>query len=417
MAEQAGARRTIWIAVAALALVAVFLLLWPGREPSKPAIPVVGSASTSGAPGVPTPGKVTAPTPFVAATDASAPVPPKSVWELRLVRAQQTLDKYLESTRYPPHSRPISEMPDLQTTERRVEKQLGFRKKNGTKRGDLRLNLAQSSQRIIADETLRMTIACVSGKGVEPSTVLSARSVEQPPRGQTPTPIAFVDDGSHGDEKAGDQVWTALFQPATSAQFNGYNGEVQVPVEIRCSGDEALTYFDFFYTANVPARFTGKVREAVEQGSLALYLELEVKKAGWYKLDLRIDDANDARLAFTSFDAELPVGLHEAKFVLFGKLILDYAAQSPFKLRDLDGYLFIADTSPDREYLKPTAGPVYATRTYPAGTFSDAEWTSEEKERHVAEFTKDVKEAKEKVADEQSGKIPKEYPPSGAPPK
>ncbi|MBI2388205.1 MAG: hypothetical protein HYV09_01200 [Deltaproteobacteria bacterium] len=417
MAEQVGARRTIWIGVAALAIVALVLLLWPGREPSKPTSPVVGSASTSGAPAVATADKVVAPTPFTAAPDGSAPEPPKTIWQLRLNRAQQTLDKYLESTRYPPHSRPISEMPDLQTTERRVEKQLGFRKKNGTKRGDLRLNLTQSSQRIIADETLRMTIACVSGKGIEPSTVLSARSEELPSRGQTQTPIAFVDDGSHGDEKAGDQVWTALFQPATSAQFNGYNGDVQVPVEIRCSGDEALTYFNFFYTANVPARFTGKVREAVEKGSLALYLELEVKKAGWYKLDLRVDDANDTRLAFTSFDAELPVGLHEARFVLFGKLIVDYAAQPPFKLRDLDGYRFVADTSPDREYLKPTAGPIYTTKTYPAGTFSDAEWTSEEKDRNVAEFTKDVKEAKEKVADEQSGKIPKEYPPSSAPPK
>jgi hypothetical protein len=39
-------------------------------------------------------------------------------------------------------------------------------------------------------------------------------------------------------------------------------------------------------------------------------------------------------------------------------------------------------------------GVIYTTKTYVLKDFSDAEWESEEKTRHVTELTKDVNEAK-----------------------
>jgi len=335
------------------------------------------------------------------------------LWEQRLARAQQTLSAYLESTKYPPESRPISEKPDLQTTSQPLANQLPFKKKNGAARGDLRMKTWQSSQRLIADEIVTMTFACISGKGYEPSEFISAQTVEVPPKGLAATAISFYDDGSHGDERGGDRVFSTQFQPSASPQFAGYNGYVNVPVTLRCGGDETTTFFDFFYTSGEPTRFTGKVREVVEKGSLALYLELLVKKAGNYKLAIRVDDAEGKSFAYVAFDGDLAAGMQEARFLLFGKLIKDQGAASPFKLRDLDGYLFLSDQNPDRENLKPTPGAFHTTQKYGAEAFSEAEWSSEEKDRHVAEFTKDVDNAKEKVAEEQSGKTPKEYPEAG----
>ncbi len=42
-------------------------------------------------------------------------------------------------------------------------------------------------------------------------------------------------------------------------------------------------------------------------------------------------------------------------------------------------------------------GVVYTTKTYTLRDFSDAEWESEEKGRHVKELAKDVEEAKQHV--------------------
>jgi hypothetical protein len=407
MALDDRARRGVWLAVAGLALVALVLLLWPNRVP-EPTAMTPTSPSTKGTAITPPPAA-----PDLAANawmhDAGPDAPRLTIWESRLAQAQHVLDNYVNATRYPPYSRPMSEHPDLTTTARPVNNQLGFKRKSGPVRSDLRLHLAQSSQRIIGDEKLVMTVSCNSAKGIEPSEVVSARSVEVPPKGKAPTAITFVDDGTNGDEQAKDNVWTATFQPATSAQFAGYNGYINVPLDVKCGGDEATTFFDFFYTASEPARFTGNVREEIEQGSLALYLEFDVKKAGIYKLDLRVDDTHETKLAFVSFDAALAVGTQWAKFVVFGKLILDYASPAPFKLRDLDGYLFIPDTDPDRENIKPRAGYLYTTKAYAKETFSDTEWSSEEKDRHIKEFTKDVAEARAKVNDEQTGKIPKQY--------
>jgi hypothetical protein len=68
------------------------------------------------------------------------------------------------------------------------------------------------------------------------------------------------------------------------------------------------------------------------------------------------------------------------------------------RLRDLEGFRLLEDHDPDREQMKGLSGLVHTTKTYPITAFSDAEWTSEERERYLKKFGADVDEAKAKVA-------------------
>ena len=143
--------------------------------------------------------------------------------------------------------------------------------------------------------------------------------------------------------------------------------------------------------------FTGKVREAVEQGSLQLYVGLQVRKPGRYVMQGRVDDEAGVPFAFVSFNEELQAGAREVRFTVFGLLIREAAPDFPLKLRDVDGFLLREDAAPDRELVKPLSGYVYTTREYTGDSFSPDEWTSEERQRYLDEYSKDAREAQEQV--------------------
>ena len=66
----------------------------------------------------------------------------------------------------------------------------------------------------------------------------------------------------------------------------------------------------------------------------------------------------------------------------------------PLTLRDVDGYLLRENVDPDRELMPRLEGPVLKSRSASLNGISDAEWTSEERERYLTEFAKDRKLAR-----------------------
>ena len=87
-----------------------------------------------------------------------------------------------------------------------------------------------------------------------------------------------------------------------------------------------------------------------------------------------------------------------AKLTLFGRLVLDQHPVPPFTLRDVEGFLLRESGDPDREVLSALLGSVHTTRVHSESAFSSAEWQSEERERHVREFTRDLEHARDKVS-------------------
>jgi hypothetical protein len=205
-------------------------------------------------------------------------------------------------------------------------------------------------------------------------------------------PLAFVDNGSSGDALAGDRTFTGRFQPSKQG-FPLYSGTLRVDVRVRSDKAEGSAFFDILYTPSPPARLTGKVREVFEEGTLHLYLGMEVRKPGRYVVEGRVDDESGMPFANVSFNEELKEGPQEVRLTIAGNLVLDDAPTFPLKLRDVEGFLLKEVGDPDREMLATLRGSVHTTREYPASAFSPAEWKSEEKDRYVDEYTKDVNEA------------------------
>jgi hypothetical protein len=319
------------------------------------------------------------------------------LWQKRLERAKFSLDRYIQGTRYPPESRPIREHPDqeqLATPERTQPLKRDS--------ADAQLKLKQDKVFVAGDEVVHFSVGC-EGQARQPLpcqvTSAMAREAEHMLAGEAPlagVPLAFVDDGTQGDALARDGILTASFQPSKQG-FPLFSGTLRISLQVRSGSAEGSAFFDILYTPSPPARFTGKVREAVEHGSLQLYVGLQVRRAGRYVVAGRVDDEAGVPFGYVAFNEELPVGVQEVKFTVFGKLILDEAPTFPLKLRDVEGFLLKEQGDPDRELLETQRGYLHTTREYPTTVFSTEEWQSEERSRYINEFTKDVKEAQEQL--------------------
>ncbi|QDE66772.1 choice-of-anchor X domain-containing protein [Myxococcus xanthus] len=317
----------------------------------------------------------------------------RQLWEQRLARAKQTLESYMKATRYPPESRPASEHPDqMEMAEPERTRPLN---KDGS---DIQLRLKQDRIFVVGDEVVHFFVGCEDARRMpRPCQVVSASAHEaehMPGAGVMPAvPLVFSDDGAAGDALSGDGTFTGRFQPSKQG-FPIYSGTLRVDVQVRSGGEEGTAFFDIMYTPSPPALFTGRVREVLEQGSLQLYLGIQVQKAGRYVVAGRVDDESGMPFAHVSFNEELKRGEQEVKLTIAGNLVLDEVPTFPLKLRDVEGFLLKERGDPDRELMTSLRGYVHTTNDYPPASFSAAEWQSAERRRYLDELNRDVIEAR-----------------------
>lgn len=134
--------------------------------------------------------------------------------------------------------------------------------------------------------------------------------------------------------------------------------------------------------------------ESLTDGSLVLALGIQVRRPGRYFVIGRVDDEHGKQLAYLQWDGELAAGQKTVPLTVFGKLVIDGRPELPLYLRDVEGFLFLDDSAPDRLHLPRLAGVVHKTRVYSLADFSDREWQSEQKQRYLDEYQKDVDRAK-----------------------
>lgn len=310
---------------------------------------------------------------------------PQDIADKRLARARHTLEGYKLGARYPPSSRPLSEMPDLQKPHSVQPSTQPLATRDGQTTPKARVTQNQDRLYLVGDESARLQISCQTSANPARCEVLSASAfsskTQESPVTVGPVPVTF------GTDDQGRAL--AVFAPANEG-FSSFHGGIDIDADVRVGSEEGHAFFHLIYTPAAPARFTGKIREAMENGSLCLYLQMEVTKAGRYILVGRVDDAEGDGFAYLEFNDLIESGLREARMCIFGLLVIDQRARTPFVLRDVEGFLLFEDRNPDRELMSVQEGNVYTTKTYDESAFSSAEWQSEEKTRHLEEFGKDV---------------------------
>jgi hypothetical protein len=74
--------------------------------------------------------------------------------------------------------------------------------------------------------------------------------------------------------------------------------------------------------------------------------------------------------------------------------VRDQAPSMPLTLRDVDAYLLKENADPDRALMPRIEGTAHVSKNYTLKGFSDAEWQGEERTRYLAEYGKDVSQAR-----------------------
>ncbi len=205
-------------------------------------------------------------------------------------------------------------------------------------------------------------------------------------------PLAFADDGAGADPVAGDGAFSGVLTPGQTG-LAGFHGTIRTEVRFTAGGKNGSLIFDVIHSPRAPAVWAGAPREALEDGSLAFILRADVRQPGRYVVTGRVDDAKGRPFALATFNEVLGPGPNDIKLIVFGKLMIDGAPALPLTLRDVDGYLLKENTDPDRELMPRLEGPVLTSRTQSLKGVSDAEYSSEERERYLTEFAKDRKAA------------------------
>ena len=377
-----------WLAGAAAAIAAV-VAFSSGGSAEGGAVPAV-SAQPGGA----------GPQFFGQVGSGAAPLTPAAkaarVRELRehFDLVDKTYCDYAANTKYPDASRPVAQHPDQVYPNAPVTEAHPMRTGNGRTEPDVSLQTSQSRVYMASGEVAAFSLRAVDAQGkalplVVTSSVAQGMTYDGK-RATSQVPLSFADDGRGADAVSGDGAFASILAPGQTG-LASFAGTIRSEVRYTVNGKSGFVLFDVIYSPELPATWSGPVREVVEDGSLVYYLKADVRTAGRYIVHGRVDDAKGKPFALATFNDLLPSGPAEVKLMVFGKLMRDQDAALPLTLRDVDGYLLKENTDPDRSLMPRLEGKVHVGKPHPLKNFSDKEWESEERTRHLVEFSKDVK--------------------------
>ena len=396
-----------WRVVGPIALLLAATVWWVGSTASTPPValdPVAQASAGAPAPRDPAPAASRATrAPFSAQglDDRQARL---AMWQQRLQRAQETLDSYKASTRYPFDSRPASEHHDQWVPHQPTLGDYPLRMPGTGVVPNLRVHTMQ--QRVFATgaDTVLFTVSATDDNGAPlPLKIIS--SVSHSPQdtgGGKAAPLApvvaqpFVDDGTRGDVQAGDGVYTGRLDPVNEG-FGNFAGMIRTELIVQSGDQQGYVAFDVVYAPQVPATWAGPVRDVLQDGSLDFVLAANVAQPGRYVITGRVDDATGKPLALVTFNNELGAGAQQVPLQVYGRLVRDAKPVFPLVLHDVEGFLLRPDAYPDRALMPARDGPVATSRKYGLAQFTDASWSSDETQRYLAEYGKDVAQAQQQV--------------------
>ena len=337
----------------------------------------------------------------------------RALWQQRLQRARETLESYKATTRYPFDSRPANEHRDQWLTHQVVTTDEPLRLPGTGVTPNLRVHTTQQRVFATGTDTVLLTVSATDDNGVPlPLKIISSVSHSPQDTGggkaAPPAPVVtqpFVDDGTQGDLQAGDGVYTGLLDPMAEG-FGNFSGMIRTELIVQSGEQQGYVAFDVVYSPQVPATWAGPVQDSLQDGSLDFILAANVVQPGRYVITGRVDDATGKPFALATFNDTLGAGAQQVTLQVYGRLVRDQKPVFPLTLHDVDGFLLKPDAYPDRALMPARDGPVFTSRKYSLAQFTDASWSSDETQRYLAEYGKDVSQAQQQVDQLQASNGP-----------
>ena len=396
--------RVVWAVVPVLIIIA--LLIWKARDDAGSAAQPVAAQGVVAT--TPPPSAASLPMEGFGDKAKQARRDKLKLLQAQLAEAQQRLDSYKASTKYPHDSRPISEHQDQIKPFAPITEDKPMRTQKGDAIPGQHLRTTQDRVFVSGQESVLLTVSLVDDNN-RPLPLRVSRAVAHETQGGAninaypPVALQFEDRGANGDAVAGDQILSVRFQPATQG-FATLAGTIRIEVYLQGDAGPGQTFFDIVYSPVVPAVWLGGAHEMMENGSLAFYLKANVKEPGRYVVNARAYDANGKPFALLTFNDEVVAGAKEFRLPLFGKLVRDLKPAFPITLRDVEGFLLYENRFPDRAMMPRWPGVMHTSGSYPLSSFSDAEWSSEERNRYLNEYSKDVSQAQSGINELEQAK-------------
>jgi hypothetical protein len=147
------------------------------------------------------------------------------------------------------------------------------------------------------------------------------------------TALAYRDDGDGGDRVAADFIYTARFEPD-----EGFAPELSESFVVRVRAlttdrQERIAATGFLYSSP-HAQLTGRYRDVIADGSLAIDAELEVFRPGRFHLEATLYDRDGRRgIAEAHTAIELAPGRQWMRLTFFGRILNQSGIDGPYLLR------------------------------------------------------------------------------------
>lgn len=357
-------RTAAWLA-AAIAIAVAVAALWP-RDDDPPSRAAMREA----------PPVAAAPPPVtVAAPPSGGPPPPP----------EDPVAAYRERTRYAPGTGRLQPgSVDLLEPNRRYENPRPIQATLGRAEGEITYLLDVDRFYYMTDEVATIALRVRQGERIVPVAIR---------RG-----VAIAEGSGAEDEDEEEWLRFALqggdptAELDLAAAFPEHHGPVRIVTAFEWEpGELEETSLRIFTTPvhAIPAEFTGRDVDYVENGSLVVEAGLDVFEPGFYRLDANLFGPNGAPLAFGSFKGELAAGEQRVPIEFFGLLLHDVGTPGPYEVRNLRGYLFREAEFPDKLRMRD-ASHTHWTRAYELARFSDEEYMSEHKAHMLQMLEADV---------------------------
>jgi hypothetical protein len=139
----------------------------------------------------------------------------------------------------------------------------------------------------------------------------------------------------------------------------------------------------------VPAELSPVARDFVEDGSLVVEVDVDVDRAGFYRIDANVFGAGGEPVAFTFWKGDLESGRQQVPLQIYGKVLHDAGIPPPYTVAQIRGYQFIDGGYPDRAHL-PDLPVRHTTASYSLGSFTTLRHDSPQEVRLANMLRQDI---------------------------
>jgi hypothetical protein len=384
MRGRSARRRLVWLAVLVVAALVVVVAI---RRRTRPDVPPPLVAVPNAEPVAPPPPKPTS----SHAIGATGLLPGDMAADTEEDRYRKRMSEVrralLEKTRYPIGSQPLAKKTDL-LKPHHVEPTMRGLEADPTKNHSILVTQNQDRVWISPGQGAVATITATTDRASAPLTFSRSDltvQIESDSGQVTQGPIVghstFRDDGTPPDATAGDGTYSAsVLIPAGQPP-----GAVVLSVDAAGEdGESGTLLFNFVQTASATATFTQTARDALENGSIAVYVGIQVQQAGLYEVVGRLYDGTGMPTVYMRFIGQLTTATTEVRLLAFGKVILDEGGVPPFDLQDVEGAEMLVGQYPDRAPMADWTGPYALQGNYTLSQLSDADYDGADKQRKLA---------------------------------